>query len=141
MYRTGLLPRSIFAFLILLAMLVFGYPAAFIATHGVDPAGWPSVPGTPQAWFSPKGANLGETTMVFVQRLGRTYTNMMLGRSEGLPGGGRVALAGIVTGAAVAIVIVLMSGKLVPLRHRSKRYGDAKWAAPQDLARMRKGLE
>ncbi|MCJ2005525.1 type IV secretory system conjugative DNA transfer family protein [Methylobacterium sp. J-092] len=79
--------------------------------------------------------------MVFVQRLGRTYTNMMLGRSEGLPGGGRVALAGIVTGAAVAIVIVLMSGKLVPLRHRSKRYGDAKWAAPQDLARMRKGLE
>lgn len=127
--------------LVVLAAGVVGYPAAFIATHGVYPSGWPPVPGTPGAWFSPDGASLGERGVFFVQRLARTYGNMMLGQSDGLPGGGRIALAGIVTGTAAAITIVLMTGKLIPIRHRSKRYGDAKWAGPKDFAKMHKGLD
>ncbi len=141
MHQEKILKRSIALIIVVVVMLSFGYPAAFIATHGLNPAGWPSGPGLPGAWFSPEGATLGEKSGFFVQRIGRTYTNMALGRSDGLPGGGRVALAAIVAAAALAIVIVLMSGKLVPVRHRSKRYGDAKWAGPKDLARMRRGLE
>lgn len=127
--------------LIFLVALVSGYPAAFIATHGLDPAAWPAVAGTPGAWFSPKGATVAEQVMVFVQRVGRTYTHMALGRSDSLPGGGRAALDLIVAATGLAIVIVLISGKLVPIRHHSKRYGNADWAGPKDLARMRRGLE
>ncbi|NEU14593.1 type IV secretory system conjugative DNA transfer family protein [Methylobacterium sp. BTF04] len=127
--------------IIILASLAVGYPAAFIATHGIDPIGWPAVPGTPGAWFSPEGATIAEKGAFFVQQAGKTYLNMLLSRSAGLPGGGRLSMALIVAAAAMAITIVLMSGKLVPLRHRSKRYGDAKWAGPKDFATMRKGLE
>lgn len=126
---------------ILFFVLIFGYPAAFIVTHGLSSVGWPSIPGLPGTWFSLEGATLAEKSVFFVQRAGRTYLNMVLGRTDGLPGGGRVALAWIVVAAAAAITIVLMSGKLVPLRHRSKRYGDAKWAEAKYLVRMRKGLE
>ncbi|MCY1644085.1 type IV secretory system conjugative DNA transfer family protein [Methylorubrum sp. SL192] len=141
MHRPGLAWRVTSIILIVIGVLVLGYPAAFLATHGLDPGGWPSVPGTPQVWFSPQGAALSDKASFLVQRIGRTYANMALGRSDGLPGGGRVALAWIVGAAAAAIVIVLTSGTLVPSRHRSKRYGDAKWAGPKDLARMREGLE
>ena len=127
--------------LIVFFSVVSGYPAAFISNHGFDPLGWPSLAGTPTAWFKTEGLTVVEQALSFVERAGRTYANMMLGRSDGLPGGGRMAAALIVASTALAIVIVLMSGKFVPLRHRSKRYGDAKWAGPKDLARMRRGLE
>ena len=141
MFRLGFIWRAAGCTAVFIAALVFGYPAAFVATHGLDPGGWPAVPGTPQVWFSPEGVTAADKVLFFLQRIGRTYANMALRRSDGLIGGGRIALFWIVAAAAVAIVIVLISGKLVPLRHRSKRYGDAKWAELKDLARMREGLE
>lgn len=141
MSRSGIIERAAGCTAIFIVALVLGYPAAFVATHGLDPGGWPAVPGTPQVWFSPEGVTAADKVLFFLQRIGRTYANMALSRSDGLPGGGRIALFWIVAMAAVAIVIVLMSGKLVPLRHSSKRYGDAKWAGLKDLAGMREGLE
>lgn len=141
MRRDGLSFLIVAASFIIAATVLCGYPAAFIAVHGLNPLGWPQVPGTPGAWFSPEGATITEKGNLFFQRLVRTYVNMLLGRSDGLPGGGRLALAGIIAAATAAITIALMSSRLVPLRHRSKRYGDAKWAGAKDLVRMRKGLE
>ena len=70
-----------------------------------------------------------------------TYLNMALGRAQALPGGGREASL-LVWGAAVALgTIILMGGRLVPLRHRLRRFGDAQFASPRALARMRKGIE
>ena len=141
MQRTHFVERTVGVILVVAMAFLFGYPAAFIATHGLDPAGWPVVPGTPQAWFVLQGSTLWQKVWLFAQQGIGTYTNMMLGRTDGLPTGGHIALACIVTGAAAAATIVLMSGNLLPIRHRSKRYGDAKWAGPKDVARMRKGLE
>ncbi len=39
------------------------------------------------------------------------------------------------------MVPLVMGGRLVPLRHRLKRYGDARFAGRRELARMRRGLE
>ena len=140
MHRPDLAFRACLILVLGLATFLLGYPAAFLASHGLDIRAWPALPGTPIAWFTPEGSGSGAWLALLV-RMGRTYLNMVLGRSQALPGGGREAF-GIVWGAAVALgVLILMGGPLVPLRHRLRRFGDADFASPRALARMRKGIE
>ncbi|MCB4806473.1 type IV secretory system conjugative DNA transfer family protein [Methylobacterium brachiatum] len=140
MHRPDLPFRAGLILVMGLATFLLGYPAAFLASHGLDTRAWPASLGTPFAWFTPEGSGAG-AWLALVVRMGQTYLKMVLGRSETLPGGGREAF-GIVWGTAIALgMLILMGGRLVPLRHRLRRFGDADFASPRALARMRKGIE
>lgn len=141
MHRPGLAGRVATVALIVFAAFVVGYPASFIAAHGLDPHAWPNVSGTPNAWFSLDGLGVAERTSAFIRRALATYVNMLLGRSDGLPDGGRWSFLALCGAAAGASAIALLSGRLEPLRHPSKRFGDARFATPRELADMRQGLE
>ncbi|NGM38524.1 type IV secretory system conjugative DNA transfer family protein [Methylobacterium sp. DB0501] len=140
MHRPDLPLRAGLVLVVVLATFLLGYPAAYLASHGLDARVWPALRGTPADWFTPEGSGLRAWLAAFV-RIAGTYLNMALGRAQALPGGGREAFV-LVWGAAIALgSLILMGGRLVPLRHRLRRFGDAQFASPRALARMRKGIE
>ena len=140
MYRPDLPARIGLVILVFAATFLLGYPAAYLATHGLDARAWPALRGTPGDWFTPEGAGLGAWLDGLV-RMGRTYVNMALGGSDALPGGGRSSVLFVWSIPVALGVLILMGGRLVPLRHHLRRFGDAAFASPRDLARMRKGIE
>jgi type IV secretion system protein VirD4 len=135
------LPRRI-GLVLLLALVTFfiGYPAAYLATHSLDPRAWPNIPGTPYDWFSLAGPGLAGWLGCLLQ-MASTYWNMLRGQTNSLSGGGLPAFVAIWGAGIVLMVPLVMGGRLVPLRHRLKRYGDARFAGRRELARMRRGLE
>ena len=140
MHRPDLPFRVGLILVVVLATFLLGYPAAYLASHGLDARVWPALRGTPVDWFTPEGSG-SAAWLAGLVRMGRTYLNMALGRAQALPGGGREAFV-LVWGAAIALgSLILMGGHLVPLRHRLRRFGDAQFASPHALARMRKGIE
>lgn len=90
MHRPDLAFRACLVLVLGLAVFLLGYPAAYLASHGLDTRAWPALPGTPVAWLTPEGSGPGAWLALLV-RMGRTYLNMVLGRSQALPGGGREA--------------------------------------------------
>jgi type IV secretion system protein VirD4 len=140
MHRPDLPLRAGLVLVVVLVTFLLGYRAAYLASHGLDARVWPALRGTPVDWFTPEGSGLRALLAGFVRMAG-TYLNMALGRAQALPGGGREAFL-LVWGAAIAFgTVILMGGRLVPLRHRLRRFGDAQFASPRALARMRKGIE
>lgn len=135
------LPRRIGVVLLLVLVTFFiGYPAAYLATHGLDPRAWPPIPGTPYDWFAPAGPGLGGW-LGSLLHMASTYGDMARGHTNNLSGGGLPAFFVIGVLAIVLMVPLVMGGRLVPLRHHLKRYGDARFAGRRQLARMRRGLE
>ena len=140
MHRPDLPVRVGLVLVVVLATFLLGYPAAYLASHGLDARVWPALRGTPLDWFTPEGSG-SSAWLASLVRMGRTYLNMALGRAQALPGGGREAFI-LVWGAAIALgSVILMGGRLVPLRHRLRRFGDAQFASARVLTRMRKGIE
>lgn len=132
-----------FSFLVMLAIatLLLGYPAAFIATHGLEPQGWPALDGTARNWFFPPGRDVWTAASSGLMQVAKTYTRMALGQSSAFAGGGRNEFL-VVFGSALFLgVIVALGSKLEQLRHRTTRFGDARFASRQALARMRAGIE
>lgn len=140
MHRPDFPLRVGLVLLLALSAFLFGYPAAYLASHGLDPRAWPGIPGTPLDWFSPTGPGLAGWLGCF-ERMGTTYRDMLLGRTNSLSGGGRLAFLAVWSTALFLAVLLAMGGRLVPLRHRLKRFGDARFAGRPDLARMRRGIE
>jgi type IV secretion system protein VirD4 len=140
MHRPDRLFRVGLVLLLALAAFLIGYPAAYLAIHGLDPRAWPSIPGTPVDWFSPAGSGWAGWLGLSLH-MASTYRDMVLGHTNSLTGGGRPAFLAIWATAIFFAVILVMGGRLVTLRHRLKRYGDARFAGRADLARMRRGIE
>jgi len=140
MHRPDRLFRVGLVLLLALATFLIGYPAAYLATHGLDSRAWPSIPGTPVDWFSPAGPGWAGWLGLSLH-MASTYRDMVLEHTNSLTGGGRPAFVAIWATAIFFAVILVMGGRLVPLRHRLKRYGDARFAGRADLARMRRGIE
>lgn len=140
MHRPDLPSRVGLVLLVVVASFLLGYPAAYLAAHGLDARAWPALRGTPVDWFTPEGAGV-DAWLACLVRMSRTYLNMVLGASEALPGGGRAALASVGAVPVVLGVLILMGGRLVPRRHHLRRFGDARFASRRELARMRTGIE
>ncbi|SFT26643.1 type IV secretory system conjugative DNA transfer family protein [Methylobacterium sp. yr668] len=140
MYRLDLSRRIGLVLLLALVTFFIGYPAAYLATHGFDSRVWPGIPGTPYDWFAPAGSGLGGWLGTVLQ-MALTYGNMARGQTNNLSGGGLPAFLVIGVVAIVLMVPLAMGGRLVPLRHHLRRYGDARFAGRRDLARMRRGLQ
>jgi type IV secretion system protein VirD4 len=68
----------------------------------------------------------------FMLMLGQSSAFADHGTSEGF------AIVGVTT---LVAALIALGHKLEPLRHASKRFGDARFATPRALARMRTGLE
>lgn len=140
MHRPDLPLRVGLVLLLVLVTFLIGYPAAYLATHGLDLRAWPRIPGTPFDWFAPAGPGWAGWLGLF-QHMASTYGSMARGQTNNLSGGGVPAFLAI-WGLAIGLMVPLvMGGRLVPLRHRLKRYGDARFAGRRELARMRRGLE
>ena len=132
MHRPDLPLRVGFVLLLALVTFLIGYPAAYLATHGFDPRAWPSIPGTPFDWFAAAGPGWAGWLGLF-QHMASTYWNMLHGRTNSLSGGGVPAFLAIWGAGIVLMVPLIMGGRLVPLRHRLKRYGDARFGGPAVL--------
>jgi len=138
------LSNSRFALLIAawLSIATLGFPAAFLAMHGLDPDGWP--PGEARdlaQWFSAPGETpVYQVSGVLVRTAG-TYLSMALRRSAAFADGGVAELL-MLAGSALLLNIVIVGGAKTELRHpRSKRFGNARFAESRELSRMRSGLE
>lgn len=140
MHRPDLLLRIGLVLLLALLTFLIGYPAAYLATHGLDPRVWPEISGRPYEWFAPAGPGWAGV-LGCLQQMASTYWNMVHGRTNSLSGGGLPSFWAIWGLAIVLMVPLVMGGRHVPLRHRLKRYGDARFAGRRNLARMRRGLE
>ena len=123
------------------AGLVLGFPAAFLARHGFDPETWPSVQDTPITWFQPQGRTAIEMISNAVALILITPLKLVMGKSSSFADGGTSEGFAIVTATAFVAALIALGRSVEPLRHASKRFGDARWATPRDLAKMRTGLE
>lgn len=123
------------------AALVCGYPGAFVATHGLDPHGWPALKGTAATWFSLPGRGVVEIVSGGLVRVVGTYVHMALGQSPAFTGGGQIELLAIAGSAALVSAVIAFGAKLEPLRHRSTRFGNARFASRRALTLMRTGIE
>lgn len=144
MHNRTLFVRILAVIALAIAVLVLGYPAAFIVQHGWNPAAWPAnLDLTPMVWLhewriGPTSTGLHYTN---VKLIFETYWEMASELSPAFAGGGVREIAVIGGGAVFVSAWVLFGGKLVPLRDRSNIYGSAEWASRKDLARLNRGLE
>lgn len=134
MHRPNFLKRLLLVCLLLLGMVVFGYPLAFTAVHGLWPSGWPRGFVNPMQWFA-----MADFSTIL--RWGATYIDMAMRRHPGLPGGGWPAGAALVSVTALTAVMIWMGGALEPRRHPSAREGNARFANRRELAELKRGLE
>lgn len=124
-----------------IAGLALGFPAAFLARYGFNARTWPSVQDTPLTWFQPAGRTVIEMISNALVQLVVTPLKLVLGQSSAFADEGTSEGLAII-GATVLVASVIAFGRsLEPLRHASKRFGDARFASRRDLARMRTGLE
>ena len=118
----------------LLIAIVFGYPMAAMAVHGLSFRVWPDGVTTPETWY----ADIART---FGARLISTYYEMALSNSPAFVGGGRIQLI-YIFGPPFILGLLLISGKpLGPKRASTPIYGNARFANTSERRRMRVGLE
>ncbi|MGJ3263409.1 MAG: type IV secretory system conjugative DNA transfer family protein [Salinarimonas sp.] len=141
MHPSTVLGRCLALSSTIILLLLFGYPAAFTAIHGLNPAVWPALPETPGAWFSLPGETPVEKAEAFGELLLGTYLDMASGVSDALPGGGRPALFVILTVAVAAGTFLFTGPASGPRRHYSNLHGNARFASRSELAGMKRGLE
>jgi len=122
------------AVLIDLLIVALAFPVAFVLTHGLAPGGWPAGQTSPLTW-------IGWFLDGEIVKIGNFLLDFLRGRVDALPMVG--AIAGYTTVFLVMVVpaVIVAFGERVPLRDASKRYGDARWAAPDVLRTMTRGLE
>ena len=122
-----------------IAVLFVGYPAVYTSVHGLDPLAWPAIPGTPHEWRADLtgSGDLG-SLLTF---LGSTYYEILRGRSPNLAGKGELAVPLLCVGGLALTYFLIRTKHFVPARHFSRSFGEARFASPRDLARMRNGLE
>lgn len=118
-----------------------GYPAAFIATHGLDPRGWPPLEGTARTWFYVPHSDALTLVQAALVRIVTTYWRMALGQSESFADGGQFAVVAISTTALAVGVTIAARPQIASLRHRTTRFGDAKFSSSRVLSRMNIGVE
>jgi len=121
--------------------LGFGFPAVFLARYGFDSQTWPSVQDTALTWFRPTGRNAVEMISNALVQVVLTPFKLIFGQSSAFAGGGTSEGLAIVGATTLVAMVIAFGQKLEPLRHASKRFGDARFASPRALARMRTGLE
>ena len=125
-----------------LSIATLGFPAAFLATHGLDPGGWPTGENRDVAqWFSAPGLTAIYQVSGIVVRTSQTYISMAIGKSPAFPDGGFVELL-MIAGAAILLNVVIVGGARTEVRHpTSTRFGNAHFASSRDLSHTRAGLE
>ena len=141
MKKSGQAARVLFVAAMIVAVLVFGYPTAFVVQHGWNADAWPgNVPLTPSLWFQEWSTHLG-AHYVNVPLIIGTYRDMWFGESVAFAGGGSVEAMTLGIATIFVSSLVIFGGKLTPLRDPSNMYGSAQWASPQDRAKLNRGLE
>ncbi|MGU3422323.1 type IV secretory system conjugative DNA transfer family protein [Methylobacterium sp. D54C] len=126
--------RLILGFVLLVAIVVIGYPLACIAEHGTDLRLWPGVAEVPEAFLQAAVSSYGVHVV-------DTYRTMFNGRAPALAGGGFMQ----------ALIITLVGGGVAgwvgtpklkgPQRDPNDTYGGARWPSVAERTRMRAGLE
>ena len=134
-------PRFTAVVLTCIAGLVLGFPAAFLARYGFDSETWPSVQDTAITWFQPAGRTAIEMISYTLVQLVVTPLKLLFGQSSSFPDRGTSEGFAIIGATTLVAAVIAFGRSLEPLRHASKRFGDARWASPRALARMRTGLE
>ncbi|MGY4349743.1 type IV secretion system protein VirD4 [Bradyrhizobium sp. GM7.3] len=126
----------------LVTILMFGYPAAFIVQHGWHSAAWPgNVPLTPILWLREWSTEIGTHYSINFRLIIGTYLEMLSGRSLAFAGGGTIEAMALGTAALFFGSLVILGGKIVPLRDSSNMFGSTQWASRRDRDRMNSGLE
>jgi type IV secretion system protein VirD4 len=141
MHNPTLYIRVFVIFVLVIAVLALGYPAAFVVQHGWNPAAWPADPlWTPTMWLQELRFEMWVhyPNVILVED---AYRNMLNGTSAAFADGGVDAVWTLIGSTLVVSTIIFMGGKYFPLRDKSGIYGRAEWASPTDIARMNKGLE
>ncbi|MCE4225953.1 type IV secretory system conjugative DNA transfer family protein [Methylobacterium sp. C25] len=136
---TPSLPIRVFLALIVdIAILILAYPVVFVLVHGLNPAGWPTGELDPLAWFEhlthltePKHA-LAAIAVLY---------ETSVGQATALHYGGAPVFYGLMGLLALVPFLIISRGQRMAARHGSTRYGNAHWAYPKDVKRMRRGLE
>lgn len=126
--------------IVAITVSIIGYPMAYTAVHGLDQRAWPGLPGTPWHWFKSL-LGLLDNPGSLVTLVGDTYYEMLRGRSPNLAGRGPWAVVLPCIAGLALWCVLYRTRRFVPARHFSRRFGDARFASPADLARMRTGLE
>lgn len=141
MKKSGRAARVLFVVAMVVVALLLGYPAAFVAQHGWNPAAWPgNVPVTPFVWLREWSTEPGVHYVNFPLIIG-TYREMYFGHSIAFAGGGSVEAMTLGIATVFLSALIIFGGKLVPLRDPSNMFGSAQWASRHDLARLNRGLE
>ncbi|APX85905.1 type VI secretion protein [Methylorubrum extorquens] len=120
-------------FLLVLAMIVLGYPACALLVHGLDPALWPVEVTTPAVWSEIlRGLHLGI--------IADTYWQMLLNRSPAFANGFWMLM---LLGSPLAMMLgwrFAGSVRRVP-RDTSDLFGGARFATAGELSALSRGLE
>jgi type IV secretion system protein VirD4 len=133
--------RFTFLVIVTITLLWLGYPAAFVATHGFNAQGWPDLEHTAYTWFQFPSYNTLDFIQLALVQVFTTYKRMALGQSPAFPDGGLVALICIISLIFSSGAFISAGMKLQTLRHRTSRFGDARFAASHVVTRMRTGVE
>ena len=136
--------RVLLAAAAFVAAIVFGYPIAFVWTHGFNPDGWPRLLDTegfqlaqampPDAWAN--AWHRARNNLIVA-----TYVAMVDGVSPIFAGGGQtemMTIFGTVAGFAAFLIASHIRGVR---RHYTGRFGQARWATASERAKLRHGLQ
>lgn len=141
MKKFGQATRTLIVVVLIIAVLAFGYPAAFIIQHGWNPDAWPgNVPLTPVVWLREWVTEPGVHYVNLPLIIG-TYREMYSGKSIAFASGGSVQAFTLGFGTLFLGALIILGGKFVPLRDPSNIFGSAQWASRRDRARLNRGLE
>jgi type IV secretion system protein VirD4 len=113
--------------------ILLGYPFAAAATHGLNPATWPTGLLTPDQWIAGFLASNGVPNA-------NALLEMAKGRSLMFAGGGIAQIIAICA-VPIALMMMLPSPKRGPRRDPDALQGDARWATKGERSTMKKGLE
>ncbi|KPF67415.1 hypothetical protein IP69_13745 [Bosea sp. AAP35] len=144
MIRPDLPARAVRIALIAFFALLIAYPVSFVATHGFDPDGWPSA-----RTLTGEFPSNALTPASYLARLlngqfgaiAKLYGAMAIGQAPMLPAGGRWWALGWVVLPCIYGAVTVAIAPLMLRRDPNKPFGDAKWASPQALARLNRGVE
>lgn len=136
--------RILFVAAIVIVSISFGYPIAFIWTHGLNPDGWPRLVDTggfqvaegmpPDLWA--QAWHMGRAGLI-----ASVYIAMYHGTSPIFAGGGRAEFVAIFGSVATVCVFLIASHSRGVRRHHTARFGQARWATASERARLRHGLQ
>jgi type IV secretion system protein VirD4 len=128
-----LMSLAVRVLLYLLIVVLFGYPAAALTVHGLDPSLWPSEVIAPGTWFDAlRFLQLGTVT--------DAYWRMALNRSPAFAGG-FWTLVSLLVPLAMVVGWRLAASAAATQRDPSNLFGSARFATPPERAAMNKGLE